>query len=160
MDNIYYILNIVTLPLYCASKTLIKQMWRFPHAFGITHMEISTTKLQNWRCDILVLSPLWTAIFHWDQYLLAISIRIIVFNFPKGPWISLVPRSLPDGLSLLIGTLSLTSRSSSVYGGTRTDDVSDFLTLLTIQSIYLLKCVNLSLLANNSSSKNLSYSWY
>ena len=59
-----------------------------------------------------------------------------------GAWFPLFPGSLTDGLSVLLGTFSLTTRSSLEYWGPLIDGDSDLLTLPTIFSLALLKRVN------------------
>ena len=76
-----------------------------------------------------------------------------------GSWSPLMPGSLTDGISVLLGTLSLTTRSSSEDLGPWTDDDPDHLTLSTIYYLSLLKCVNRSLTVNHSSSNSGSSYW-
>ena len=63
---------------------------------------------------------------------------------PMGTCFPLVLGSLTDGLSVLLGTLSITTRSSSEYWGPLTYGDFDPLTLPTIFSLDLLKRVNCS----------------
>ena len=70
-----------------------------------------------------------------------------------------MPVSLTGGLSLLLGTISLTTRSSSEYWGPLTDGDSVPFTLPTICSLAFLKRVNCSSAVNYSSLKSGSSSW-
>ena len=79
-----------------------------------------------------------------------------------GAWLPLVPGSLNDGLSVLLGNLSLITRSSSEYCCPWIDSDSDPLTLLTIFSLCLLKCVNWLSAVNHSKSNygsSLGLTW-
>ena len=78
---------------------------------------------------------------------------------PMGAWFPLVPGYLTDGISVLLVTLSLITRSSSEDCGPLTYGDSVPLTLPTICSLALLKRVNCSLSVNHSSSNSGSYYW-
>ena len=73
------------------------------------------------------------------------------YAWPMGSWFPSVPGSLTGGLSVLIGTLSLTTRYSSEYLGPLTDFDSDPLNLHKIFFLAFLKCVNCSSAFNHSS---------
>ena len=80
-------------------------------------------------------------------------------DWTMGVWFPLVPGSLTGGLSVLLGTLSLTTRSSSEYWGPWTDGDSVPLTLPKICSLDLIKRVYCSSAVNHSSSNSGSSSW-
>ena len=66
-----------------------------------------------------------------------------------GAWFKLVTGSLTDGLSGLIGTLYLTTRSYSEDWGPLTDGNDDPLTLPIILSLDFIKRVNRSSAVNH-----------
>ena len=79
--------------------------------------------------------------------------------WPMGAWLPLVPGSLNYGISVLLVTLSLTTRSSSEDWGTWTNSDYVPLTLPTICSLAFLKRVNCSSAVNHSSSNSGLSSW-
>ena len=79
---------------------------------------------------------------------------------PRGLCFPLVPGSVTDDLSILLGILSLTTRSSSENCGPWTYGDYSPLNLLTIWSLALLKRVNRSSKVNHSLSNYGSSSLY
>ena len=74
-------------------------------------------------------------------WLLALELQFCAW--PMGAWFPLVPGSLNDGVSFLLGTLFLTTRSSSEDWVPWTDGDSDLLNLPTTRFLALLKTCQL-----------------
>ena len=61
------------------------------------------------------------------------------YSLPTGAWFPVAPGSLNDGLSILLGTLYLTNRSSLDDWGPLTDGYSAPLTIHSIHSLAFFK---------------------
>ena len=72
-----------TAPIFhsLADLNLGQPLWRFTISFITPYMDITTQSLPTWRCNRLVLSPLWTLIFHRELYFLVIVTITVVTQF-------------------------------------------------------------------------------
>ena len=90
---------------------------------------------------------------------LLLSLEPLFCDWPISAWIPSLPCSMTDSLSVLIGTLYLTTRYSSEDWVPWTYCDSAHFNLPTICSLDLLKFVNRSLEVNHPSSNSESSSW-
>ena len=158
LDNIDYICNIVILTLSRSPKYWVILLWVFSDAFGTPHMDITSQRFSPWRCTRLVFSHLRMYIVHWDRYFMAIT-RTVVLCLTNGRTVPSVSDSLTDGLLVLLGNLSLTTRYFSEDCDTWTDGDSNPLTLPTILSLAFPRRVNRSSAFNHSLYNYGSSSW-
>ena len=157
--HIDYTCNNVILPLYRSPKPWVIPLWIF-----LMHLEqLKWTPLPQYSTlgDIKDWSSFPSGFtLSIENGIYWLSLEPLFCAWPMGEWFPLVPGSLTDGLSVMLGTLYLTTWSFSEDWCPWTDGNSAPFNLPTIYSISLLKSVNRSLAIKPSSSNSGSSSWY
>ena len=112
MDHIFLTCNSINIQLRASQFMNFCRMFLLP--FRNPHMGNPPQVLPFWDVTDLSSVPSGHTLSIETRIYWPLAIEPSFCAWPMGAWLPLVPGSLNDGLSVLLGTLSLTARSSSV----------------------------------------------